>query len=379
MKKIISLALAIVFVALCLSGCQNAKYRKYDSTGERYDCYLPDYIDVPNYNNFEVPNLVFSASNEFIQKKLDHDRSLYSPDSYTPELGAEYCDTADIVTEAYVDGKIYDLYTFKLDNRNQGKSIVVGCNDLDVPEIDEAIYGMKEGETKTITFNLPDPFFRSLKMSGKEVTMKITLNSLYNVELVEETDDFFFEHFGYTINEYRAYYTKSYEDEYNGFIEDYKSDLVWEYIYNNSVVKKYPEELDEIYNGMLNSYRSTAKDSGTNLVDYVENTLKYKNIEDFYADLKESAKDTCKKEMINYYIARCENLKYTDEYYETELLEFAKNYEITDFNDAESFAHFMYGLDNFKERVQNNYVYDWLGSNAKLREDVTTYINDLNK
>ena len=152
MKKIISLILVITFMATMLSGCGNAKYKKYDSTGERYDCYLPDYIDVAKYTGIEVPNLVYSVTNDMLQKKLDRDRAIFSPDEYNPDRGARYGDICDLVTECYVDGEIYDLFTFELDYRDQGHSVVAGCNELDVPAIDDAIMGMRQGDTKTITF-----------------------------------------------------------------------------------------------------------------------------------------------------------------------------------------------------------------------------------
>lgn len=379
MKRFISLALALILVAVCFSGCKNSKYKKYDSTGERYDCYLPDYIDVAEYNGLEVPYLVYSVTNEMLQKKLDRDRSAFSPDEYDPDRGARYCDTADIVTECYVDGEIYDLFTFELDYRDQGHSVVVGCNELDVPAIDAALLGMRQGDTKTITFNFPDPFYRSLKMSGKEATITITMNALYGIELVEETDEFFQQHFGYNISEYRAFCTKNLEEQYNGFIENYKSDMIWEYIYENSEVKEYPEEYNKLYDDTLEAYRKAAKDKGKNLVTYVTETLKYEDLDAFYEFLEDHVKDTCKREMILYYIARCENLNYTQEYYEQEVLDYAADFEIKELEQAESFVDYMYGLNTFKERVRLNYVYDWLGENAKVREDVTTFVNDLNK
>ena len=83
--------------------------------------------------------------------------------------------------------------------------------------------------------------------------------------------------------------------------------------------------------------------------------------------------------MILYYIARSENLNYTQEYYEQEILEYAEGFEIKELEEAESFVDYMYGLDAFKERIRLNYVYEWLGNNATVREDITTYVNDLNK
>ena len=105
----------------------------------------------------------------------------------------------------------------------------------------------------------------------------------------------------------------------------------------------------------------------------------YKDLDAFYVFLEENVRDTCKREMILYYIARCENINYTQEYYEQELLEYAEGFEIKTIEEAESFVDYMYGLDNFKERIRLNYVYEWIGDNAILREDVTTFVNNLNK
>ncbi|MBR4072033.1 MAG: hypothetical protein IKK26_05710, partial [Clostridia bacterium] len=65
--------------------------------------------------------------------------------------------------------------------------------------------------------------------------------------------------------------------------------------------------------------------------------------------------------------------------YEQVVLDYAADFEIKELDQAESFVDYMYGLKNFQERVRLNYVYDWLGDNAKVREDVTTFVNNLNK
>lgn len=377
--KLLSAFLAVVLLSASFTGCGNANYKKYDSTGERYDCYLPDYIDVCNYNGIKVPNIAYEVTDEILQRKLDRDRSVFSPDETDPERATRYGDICDIVTECYMDGEILDLYTFPLDYRDQGHSIVLGCHELEVPEIDEAIMGMHVGDTKTITFNFPDPYYRNLEMSGKEATMTITLNHYYGVEMEPETDEFFTEHFGYTVEQYKAYCTHNLETQYRGYIEDYKSDWVWNYIFENTEVKEWPEEYNTLYDNLLNGYRATAEEKNTNLVGYVTETLKYESLDDFYEYLTEYTQDLCKREMILYYIARCENLNYTDEYYENEIMTYAKDFQIDNFEDAESFVDYQYGLKNFKERVRLNYIYEWLGENAVVVEDVTTYVNDLPK
>ena len=377
--KILSALLAVILTCGALAGCGNAKYKKYDSTGERYDCYLPDYIDVCDYNNIKVPNITYTVTDEILQRKLDRDRSIYSPDETDPDRGARYGDICDIVTECYMDGEILNSYTFPLDYRDQGHSIILGCIELDVPDIDDAIYGMKVGETKTFKFNFPDPYYRDLKKSGKEAEITLTLNHLYGVEMEPETDEFFLEHYGYTIEQYKAYSAHNLETEYNGFIATYKSDWVWEYIFANTEVKEWPEEYDNLYNELLDENRNVAKSKNKNLVQYVTENLGYEDLDAFYEYLTGYAQDLCKREMILYYIARCENLNYTEEYYQNEVLTYVKNFEIDNLDDGESFIDYQYGLDAFKERVRLNYIYDWLGDNAIVVEDITTYVNDLPK
>ena len=112
MKKFISFTLAAIILMSMLTGCSNhANYKKYDSTGERYDCYLPDYIKVCKYNNLEVPNLVFKLTADKLQKKIDRECAVFSQDEPNPDRGAKYGDIADIVTEAYMDGEVYDYPT----------------------------------------------------------------------------------------------------------------------------------------------------------------------------------------------------------------------------------------------------------------------------
>ncbi len=381
MKKFISLFIAVLTLSALLCGCGDAKYKAYDSTGERYDCYLPDYIDVCNYNNLEVPDIKFELSNELLEKKIIRECAIYSPTDYYSDRAVKNGDIVDLVTECYMDGEPYDYLTFKRSPQDKGYSIVVGCNELDIPEVDEALVGMKKGESKTITFNLPDPFYRSLYVSGKEVTMTVTVNKLGAIDNPKEpTDELFQKYYGYTLDEYKAYWTHTVEEEYNTFIKDYKGDYVWDYIYENSTVIEYPEECDTLYNTTLDAYRAAAKDKDLNLVEYVTKNLGYKDLEAFEEYLHGYVKDVCKREMILYYVARCENLNYTQEYYETELLEYAEEYEIKTLEEAESFVDFQVGLTYFKERVRLNYVYEWLGNNATVRTDVHTYNgNDLNK
>ena len=76
--------------------------------------------------------------------------------------------------------------------------------------------------------------------------------------------------------------------------------------------------------------------------------------------------------MILYYIARRENLKYSEEYYENELLSYGKQFEITDTDEVEELLAHYNILSDFQETTRFRYVQEWVANQAKVLEDVTT-------
>ena len=385
MKKFISLLLVLtMLLPLSLTGCQNQNvknmiknYKKYDSTGERYDCYLPDYMEIPDFTVFKVPNIKYTATEEIINNYLTRDVIGYSGnDNDNYGKPAKKLDVAQINSTCWFEGEVFKGYTFT--NKN-GHAIVLGLNELDVPAIDENIIGMMEGETKKFDFTFPDPYYRDLSKSGKTATIEVTLTILSPIKLIEADDSFYAQHFGYSTEHYKAVVKTRLEEQYNGYIETYKSDLVWDYLYENTVIKSYPKERDDMYNSLYEDYRSAALDANLTFLEYVKKKHNCDTIEDFNTYLNNYVDEYCKREMILYFVARAYNLKYTNEYYEKEIMEYVKEFEIDNIEDAESYIEFQVGLDEFKERIQLNYVYEWIGNNAPVAEDVTTYVNDLNK
>ncbi len=385
MKKIISLLLAIcVVLPLTLTGCKKEvinvnnmikAYGEYDSTGERYDCYLPDYMEIPDFTTFEVPNITYTVTAEMLEAQIKRAQApLSSSDSDQAGQPAGEYDIVEIVTECWYEGEILSGYTF-----TSKKSIVLGVYELDVPEIDNQIMGMNPGDTKKFDFTFPDPFYRDLSKSGKTATIEVTLQTLSHIKYDEPTDEFFYYHYGYDYDGYKAFIKTKLEGQYNEYIETYKSDLVWEYLEANTVIKSYPEERDNFYSQLYDDYRKAAIDADMTLLEYVKKRENCNSIEEFNEFLNDYVDDYCKREMILYFVARAFNLQYTQEYYEAELMEYVEDFEIDNLEDAESFIEFQIGLDEYKERIQLNYVYEWIGNNAPVAEDVTTFVNNLNK
>lgn len=386
MKRYISLLLILCLVLpFGLTGCKKETinvnnmikgYKEYDSTGERYDCYLPDYIDIPDFTTFKVPNIKYTVTNETLDAQIKRAQApLADDDSEKFGTPAAKFDIVEIFTTCWLDGEELKGYTFKSDAR----AMVLGVYELDVPEIDNQIIGMEWGETKKFDFTFPDPFFRDLSLSGKTATIEVTVDKLSHIKYEEPTDEFFYQHYGYDVEGYKMFIKKELEDQYNEYIETYKSDLVWEYLEKNTVIKSYPEERDKLYSQLYDDYRKGAMEADMTLLEYVKKREKCNSIEEFNDFLNKYVDDYCNREMILYFIARAFNLKYTKEYYEAELMEYVEPFEIKTLEEAESFIEMQIGMDEYKERIQLNYVYEWIGNNAPVAEDVTTFVNDLNK
>ena len=381
--KIISVILTICVLPVFFSSCKDEKYGDYDSTGEKYDCYLPDYVKVCEYKGLEVPAISTEPTAEDIENRMKQQITLYAPRTEDPDRGAIAGDVVDIITTCrFTDtGEIYSLLTFKKNSNDFGRSFCLGTNYFYTKSIDDAVIGMKQGESKTVKFTLPDPYYKDIANSGKEVEMDIYLTYIDEVDYTAAENDpnsvtentFFIDNFGYSEAQYKTMVENKYREELQKLTANYKVILTWDYICNHSEMKKVPEkEYDEYYNEQLDTDRAAAEKDSKTLAEYVKDKYNYDNLDDYYAYLKEITENKCFEEMVLYYIIRCEKLELPDEYYQTQLKEMGEEYQLDNIEDIEDFMDYYYGIDNVRETILFQYVQEWIADNAKVNENVTT-------
>lgn len=381
--KILSLLLAVSCLPIIFTSCKDQKYGDYDSTGEKYDCYLPDYVKVCNYTGIEVPSISAEPTAEDIENRMKQQITLYAPRTEDPDRGAIAGDVVDIVTNCrFTDtGETYRLLTFKRSSSDTGQAFCLGTNYFYTKELDDAVIGMKQGESKTVKFNLPDPYYKDLANSGKEVEMDISLTYIDEIDYsVAESDPnsvtentFFIDNFGYTEAQYRTMLENKCREELQELCSNYKVILTWDYICEHSEMKKVPEkEYDEYYNKQLDSVRAAAEKDEKTLAEYVKEQFDYDNLDDYYAYLKETIENKCFEEMILYYIIRCEKLELPDDYYQTQLKDMGKEYQLDNIEDIEDFMDYYYGIDNVRETILFQYVQEWIAGKAKVNENINT-------
>ncbi len=377
-KRILSAVFAVVFISACLTSCTKsveARYRDYNSksaadksvaeaaNGGKYAYDLTEYIDMPEYIGIEVPDVTYTPTDEDVENERYKKLSYFSDETSVTDGGIEAYDL--VVADYYctVDGYLYsDMCS---NGQTSLRNFMVGVNEFDVPEIDDAMIGMTPGETKTVKFKFPVPFYKNVVLSGKEGEFTVTLETIRRLDLKEYDDDFVSEYYGSSDTAaYDSEIMTQLTHDYGVSLENYETDVIWDYLRNNIRLieipqKEYTEEVDRI----MNSYKSAADASDMTVDEYALNVLGYENIGDFRDDIDARVLLILRENMGAYYIARCEGIYVADDEYYSALVGLGAEYETSDTDFCEQVAVSTYGsLENFRQRLLVNKVDSFLES-----------------
>lgn len=331
MKKKVSLIVAGVMLMTCLTGCNS-------------------HVKLCDYKGVKATNVVYDVTDEEVQEEIDY--SMYDYVTYDPvtNRGVEEGDYANVAYTATIDGAVNDDYS------SEGEDILVG-EGWTYPELEEALVGMKTGDTTTVDFTLTEDFAEE-ELVGKKISLDVTLNEItienvpeYNAEFVKENFEFD------TLEEYEDYVkesllaTKAEEYKYVAVEE------IFSYIIENSTFNGYPDELykkcEEVYNQNNEFYASMYGMS-------VEEFLEMSGIDE--ETKKEEIEASVNYELVIQEIAKKESIEVTDkevtEYIESIYAEYG--YESVDDFLAD------YTTEEIKAELVYQKVSDFLYENAKL-------------
>jgi len=377
--RITSLILTVCLLSSMLVACKDERYEAYDRTGEPYDYYLPSYVKVCEYTEIELPEVVYVPSAEDISNRLKQLAGYYCDRTEDPDRPCREYDYVDIITTCrFTDtGDLYSLFTFEKNSNDIGQTFLLGVNYFGITAIDDAVVGMKQGETKTVTLEIPDPFYKDYMNSGREIEMEIYLNYIDEVDFSGTDDQFYHDHYGYYGESMDNYIIQELVKEKNEDIKGYKEVLAWKYIMENSKLKKVPEkEFKEIYDETLANARADAQKEELTLLEYAKKYFGVEDLDAFYKDMEEYAENVCFEQMVYYYIMRRENITYTDEFYEERVLAMADQFDIKDFTEAESFLIYYMGAEELHKSILLQYTKNWIVQKAIIREDVNQFFSD---
>lgn len=346
MKKKLALGLTGIMMISALTGC--GKF----SSKYLLDVDYSNYIKICEYKGLDAEKVKVDVTDEEIQETIETD--MYDFATYDPitDRGIEIGDYANIDYTSTLDGQESEDYS------GEGEDILVGEGYL-YPELEEALIGMKTGESKQIEVELTEDYADDEDV-GKKMSVDFKVNEItvenipeYNEEFVKNNTDFD------SIADYEASVK---EDLLESKEEEYKYEVIdtmMSYIIDNSQFDGYPDELykqcEENYD---NSNAYTAAMYGMELEDYLE----LMGIDD--DTKKEDIEANVNYELVIGAIAQAEEIDCT----EKEIDEFIKDiYADYGYESEEEFLE-DYTKDEIGYEIIYEKVLDFLYENANFTE-----------
>lgn len=320
MKRIVSFLLLTVLV-LSLASCGEVKPLDLSEVN------LSKYVTVSDYMGISVEidaqKEVTDDDVKAVVDKLLSDNATTETETVTDRSVADG-DTVDISFKGYIDDVEFE------GGSAENETLVIG-SDSYIDGFEDGLIGANIGETVSVDATFPDEYKSNPDLAGKTARFDVTVNSISLVKSVlpEYTDEFVKANTDYeTIAEYenavREDLVKSNEETY----DNAKISAVWYAIIDKAVFNELPAKNVE--------YQiQKAKDS----IEYQKTLLMY-----YYGldqatadalftysedDLRESAEETVREELVFWAIVRAENYEITDEEYTAALNEYATNNSTT--------------------------------------------------
>ena len=346
MKRKLALGLTGIMMLSAMTGCGKS------SSNYLLDIDYSDYVKICEYKGVEAEKVIISVTDEEIQEEIES--QMYDFVTYDPitDRGIVVGDYANIDYTATVDGAESEDYS------GEDEDILVGEGYL-YPELEDALVGMKTGESKTVEVELTEDYAEEEDI-GKKLSLDVKVNEITVENMPEYNEDFVKENMDYdSIADYEASVKEELE-EYKEESYMYEAiDNIMDYLMDNSEFNGYPEELykqcEENYD---NSNEYMAAMYGMELDDYLE----LMGVDE--DSKKEDIEANVNYELVIGVIAQQEELDCTEE----EIDKFVKDtYADYGYESEDEFLE-----DYTKEEIGYEIIYEkvteFLYENAKLKE-----------
>ena len=357
-----------MIAVMTLAGCG----KDTDTSKYLLDEDYSQYVSVCEYKGVETSKIVFDVTDEEIQEQID--QLLYEYVSYEEitgrgvELGdmvnLDYTASLDEETDTASDSD-RDKEAIEEEYSGTDEEIVVGEGVL-YPEVEDALIGMKAGDSKTVEVVLTEDYAEEEDV-GQKLSVEVKLNTIDEEILPEYNDDFVKENTDYDSME--AYETSVKEELMQDKEEEYKAasqEEIFDYLVEHSEFNGYPDALytqcEEEYDNNNAFYAAMWQ---MDLEDYLE----LLGITD--AEREEGIQSMIKQELVVGAIAQKEGITCNDK----EVRQFAEDiYEEYDYDSVEDFlqdysdreigqeiiyqkvATLLYDNATYKEKTEEEYL-----------------------
>lgn len=230
MKRILSLVLCVLMLAVFAAGCGSKDRELYAKTN------LSKYVELGEYKGIKVDTSTDDFK-EIYDSVVKSDVESYGLYVEKTEGVVQEGDTANIDYVGKKDGVAFDGGTA------QGYDLTIGSNSF-IDGFEEGLIGVNIGDTVDLNLTFPTNY-QSAELAGADVVFTVTVNHVTTTE-VRKAEDYYSEIGFKSLDEYNA---------------DVKKRAVRNYLYNevveNSKVNDYPESEQEKLLSAITEYYDT--------------------------------------------------------------------------------------------------------------------------
>lgn len=226
----------------------------------------------------------------------------------------------------------------------EDQTLVLGSGGF-IPGFEEGIVGHSIGESFMIDVVFPADY-HAAEMAGKAVQFEILINYKVQYDYPELTDEFVATNFNTetvsvtTVDAFHAWVDEQLLASNESAAQSAKVGAVWQAVLDNATIIELPKsDVDTYYNNLyaqqeaMAAYYSQMYGS-TITLDTLINDMYGMSKEEFEAELRLQAENTCKEALVTEAIAFAEGLNITDAELKTGAAEIAAQYSLADANEA---------------------------------------------
>ena len=278
MKKSILKKIGVCAVLTAMMTGMLACDKKLDVTFN-YDA--GQYLELGQYKGIEVELDIDSIGDKLVESKIQSDAKANT--TYT-SVNREAKDTDRVNLDFYgsVEGTVRNEFS------DEDYELVLGTDSFIIDGFIDELYGMKAGDTKIVTLQIPEDFSQDADYAGKRIVYEITMNKVEQGTVPMITDAYVKQAYGCeTVAEYKEKVQQEINEGIASEVLDAKKKVVFKALLDNCEMKSYPEEelntKKEEYEKSIKYYslmRDMTVDQycmqmfGVSFDDYVKNSIK---------------------------------------------------------------------------------------------------------
>lgn len=276
-------------------------------------------VTLPDYKNIKIPYSEIEYTDEEIDADVESEMSSHEELSTDESLTVKDGDKVNISYVGTIDGVEFE------GGSSDSYDLTIGSGSF-IDDFEQQLIGAAMGEEVEVNVTFPEDY-SSADLAGKDAVFMVNILGIY--EAPEITDEFvantLAEQLGEdisTVEEYRQYLRDTHE-------ADKKEEYVRTYLIDNSEVKSYPSKYVKILKGIKRYDDEQGYEYMDQMYQQYYGYSVYESFEDYvgmsmteyFKDLTDKAKDTCKENMVFQAILEKEGATADAEYYKAVLAE----------------------------------------------------------